>query len=305
MQTLRFKSKLLQGIREYFYQSGLIEVTTPVLRRFGANDPHLDSFHVPGQGYLQTSPEHAMKCLLAEHQCSLFQICPAFRQGEAGARHLPEFLMLEWYQCGFTLAALMDDVAALLSHLDQQMSGESTLPIDASGPVRVSYRALFEQHFSCNPHQETTQALRALVQENSLLTHLDHRATRADCLDALFAASIEPTLLRPTIVFDFPACQAALATIETSAEGDSVSQRFELYAAGVELANAYQELNDAEVLERRFEENNRIREAMGKAQMPADRHLLDVIAQMPACAGIALGIDRLVMVMLGRESISG
>ena len=303
MQDLQFKSELLRAIRQYFYDSGLIEVSTPVLRRFGASDPHLDSFSVAGAGYLQTSPEHAMKCLLAEYQHSLFQICPAFRAGESGSRHRPEFLMLEWYQCDFSLDALMDDVGALLAFLDQQLTVSAETGIGRSAPERVSYRALFEQHFACNPHQISTEKLHRLATKNALAGHLDASATRADCLDALFAGSIEPTLTQPTIVFEFPACQAALATIETTAEGDTVSARFELYASGVELANAYQELADAEELAARIEQDNRIRRAMGKVQMEADQELLAVVGQMPRCAGIALGVDRLMMVMLNRESI--
>jgi len=274
-----------------------------VLRRFGTNDPHLASFVVPGfegdePGYLQTSPEHAMKCLLERERRSMFQICPAFRRGEKGSRHQAEFQMLEWYRCDYSLEELSEDLKALLVFIasDEQMRVSKGF----EPPVTVTYRSLFEQHFGCNPHCLNRQDLVKL----SSAEHLDKNASLEDYFDALFSSLIEPTLQSPTIVVHYPECQAALATVSENAEGDMVSNRFELFSGGVELANAYHELGDPEELLRRFERNNAMRRVLGLPEMEPDSELLDCLGNMPPCAGIALGIDRLMMVLLGMTSLT-
>ncbi|MFT7219173.1 MAG: lysyl-tRNA synthetase class 2 [Candidatus Azotimanducaceae bacterium] len=274
-----------------------------MLRRFGTNDPHLASFVVPAfegdePGYLQTSPEHAMKCLLENERRSMFQICPAFRRGEKGARHLVEFQMLEWYRCDYSLGELSEDLKALLAFIasDEQLR----LSRDFEPPVTVTYRSLFEQHFGCNPHDLNRQELAKL----SSAEHLDESASSADYFDALFSSRIEPKLRSPTIVVHYPECQAALATVSKNNEGDMVSNRFELFFEGVELANAYHELGDSEELLRRFERNNEMRRALGLAEMEPDAELLNCVGNMPPCSGIALGVDRLIMVLLGMTSLT-
>ena len=278
-------------------------MTTATLRLTGSSETHLENIQVGRQGYLQTSPEHAMKCLLAEHRLSIFQICPAYRGGEIGRRHRTEFQMLEWYRCGHTLAELMDDLQAMLKYVGKQMEKYSIQPISQISD-RYSYRELFEKHFKVNPHSLGIEGLAALVAPE-ITAHLDEHSTLGDYLDTVFSDAIEPQLLAPTIVYDFPACQAALAETKQLSRGDLVSDRFELYVGGVEIANAYQELCDGKELSRRFAANNQQRQLTGKPIIEDDMELLAVIDDLPRCAGMALGIDRLTMALRGLDDIAG
>tara|TARA_B110000967_G_scaffold209882_1_gene268292 strand:+ start:4385 stop:5224 length:840 start_codon:yes stop_codon:yes gene_type:complete len=278
-------------------------VTTATLRLAGSSETHLENIQVGRQGYLQTSPEYAMKCLLAEHRRSIFQICPAYRGGEIGRRHRVEFQMLEWYRCGHTLHELMDDLQAMLRHVSHQMGNYGIQPI-SHAVDRYSYRQLFEKYLKVNPHLVAVEGLAGLVAPG-VTAHLDEHSTLGDHLDAVFSDAIEPQLLAPTIVYDFPACQAALAETKRTSVGDLVSDRFELYVGGVEIANAYQELCDEQELTRRFAVNNQQRQATGKPIIADDMELLAVIDDLPRCAGVALGIDRLTMALRGLEDIAG
>lgn len=292
-------------VRQYFDQTGALEVTTPTLRVAGVSDVHLENLTVSlngGKGYLQTSPEYAMKVLLANYQRDLYQICPAFRGGEAGAKHRVEFQMLEWYRCGMKLPALMADLASLFRALVAGLADDFDLAHEQDDLQRVSYRTLFEAKFHLNPHSASLLQLRQLT-DHLDLKHLDQSANVSDCLDALFSTSIEPALRQPTLVYDYPAVQCALADVSSGEQGDLVSQRFEFFAGGLELANAYQELTDAEELQRRLEENNRQRDKLGRPRVPLDEALIEATGRLPACAGIAMGIDRLAMVLLGADSI--
>ena len=263
----------------------------------------MKNIEVGQQGYLQTSPEYAMKCLIAEHRLSIFQICPAYRGGEIGRRHRVEFQMLEWYRCDYSLYELMDDLQALLKHVSEQMAEYNIQPIGRTVD-RYSYRELFEKHLQVNPHSLEFEELASLVAPE-IIAHLNERSTMGDYLDAVFTNAIEPQLLAPTIVYDFPACQAALAETKRLSTGDLVSDRFELYVGGVEIANAYQELCDGQELTRRFAKNNKQRQLNGKPIIEDDMELLAVIDDLPRCAGVALGIDRLTMVLRGLEDIAG
>jgi len=294
---------LLRSIRDYFYSQKVLEVTTATLRLTGSSETHLENIEVGQQGYLQTSPEHAMKCLVAEHRLSIFQICPAYRGGEIGRRHRVEFQMLEWYRCDHSLHDLMDDLQAMLKYVSEQMMEYSIQPIGRAVD-RYSYRELFEKHLQVNPHSLEVEGLKALV-ASEITAHLNERSTLGDYLDAVFSAVIEPQLLAPTIVYDFPACQAALAETKRLSTGDLVSDRFELYVGGIEIANAYQELCDGQELTRRFAKNNKQRQLNSKPITEDDMELLAVIDDLPRCAGVALGIDRLTMVLRGLEDIAG
>lgn len=297
VNPLERRAAVLAAIRSYFASEGVIEVTTPVLRPDTVTDPHLKSIEVPGYGYLQTSPEYAMKILLAEFQCSMYQVCPAFRAGEVGNRHRQEFQMLEWYRCGFALENLMDDVARLIA-----ATGDA-VGLALKPPVRLSYRSLFEKNYSVNPHKADRASLLALCHEQGA-SHIDASSTDADCLDTLFSG-IEPSLEGTMIVHGFPACQAALAVVRVNDEGDEVCERFEVYVDGIELANAYLELNDSKALRARFIDNNRQRARLRLPEIPLDEAFLDVADKVPPCAGIALGIDRLLMVLSGADNIEG
>ena len=292
----------MRSIRDYFYSEEVLEVTTATLRLTGSSETHLENIEVVQQGYLQTSPEYAMKCLVAEHRLSIFQICPAYRGGEIGRRHRVEFQMLEWYRCDHSLCELMDDLQAMLKHVSEQMADYSIQSIGRTVD-RYSYRELFEKHLQVNPHFSAFEELASLVAPE-ITAHLNERSTMGDYLDAVFTNAIEPQLLAPTIVYDFPACQAALAETKRLSTGDLVSDRFELYVGGVEIANAYQELCDGQELTRRFAKNNKQRQLNSKPIIKDDMELLAVIDDLPRCAGMALGIDRLTMVLRGIEDIA-
>jgi lysyl-tRNA synthetase class 2 len=313
-EAVNARANLLRSIRDYFYAEGVIEITTPSLGTTGTSDPHLVNLTVTDNDklhYLQTSPEFAMKRLLATVHRSIYQICPAFRGGEAGNRHRIEFQMLEWYRCDYSLVALMDDLCALLNFVRRGLIETDCIDENAGSMwssedgafIRCEYRDLFEDAFNINPHDATVDQLAYLAVEYNL-EHLQHEsAGKADYLDGLFALVIEPALVKPTLVFDFPAEQAALSRIKQSRRGDSVADRFEFYLSGMEVANAYNELTDADELQARIEVNNGMRTGMGLPVIPEDRRLLDAMNSMPECSGIALGVDRLLMALMGYNSI--
>jgi lysyl-tRNA synthetase class 2 len=303
-ETLRARDKLLRLIRDFFAARSVIEVSTPVLARHGATDIHMSNVAVTGQGlplYLQTSPEYAMKRLVAAGSGPIYQLCPAFRGGESGLRHNIEFTMLEWYRPGYCLEDLALEVTSLLS------SVFAAFGLDSGSPDRTSYRELFVARFGINPHRASIMMLKNLAmtefpdQTAHIIDHGD-AGSRNDYLDLLFSAGIEPGLVAPVIIFDYPASQAALAgTAEV--EGDRVARRFELVWQGTELANGYDELRDSQEMEMRFAADNAARKARSLPFIEPDQKLLAATAALPACAGVALGVDRLLMLLLGKDNI--
>ncbi len=300
LDNLRRRAEILAVIRRFFAERGVLEVETPVMARAGSTDPHLDSFlsRYEGPGtvrslYLQTSPEFHMKRLLAAGSGPIYQISRAFRNGESGSRHNPEFAMLEWYRPGFEHHRLMDEVEALIGQV-----------LDCPPARRCSYRALFQQHLQIDPHDAALAELRRLAQHYSGCDMA--QADRDGCLDLLISHVIEPKLGRehPQFVYDFPASQAALARIREDEQGTAVACRFELYVQGMELANGYHELTDAEEQTRRFAADNAQRQALGKPPVTVDEQLVAALAAgLPDCAGVALGVDRLVMLALGTQQL--
>ena len=305
MDILAFRSDLARAIRSYFESEEVQEVTTPLLRDTGAVEVHLDSVATQGfPGYfLQTSPEYAMKIVVAKYGRSVYQICPAIRAGEMSHRHRIEFQMLEWYRYKYELAELVDDLRKLLLHVMDFLGDRFELKVDFSDIGKVSYKQLFVERYGANPLVASTVELRRLAARSGL-THLAGDSSDSECLEGLFTAGIEPSLQAPVIVTDFPSCQAALAEIQTNLAGDKTSSRFELFANGLEIANAYQELDDVVELERRFGEYNSQRQILGKAEMLLDEVLLDSMGSIGTYSGIALGIDRLAMSLLGVDSIA-
>lgn len=295
--TLQARASLLQVIRQFFAERGVMEVETPSLSLGTVTDVHLASFPVPGltdsgePGYLQTSPEYAMKRLLASGSGPIYQICKAFRREETSRQHNPEFTMLEWYRPGFSLPELMDEVGSLL----QQVLDRSEIP-------RFTYQQLFQQHLQIDPHSIETQQLREVLlgKINMDISGLDD----TDCLQLLMNHYIEPALPSACFVYDYPVAQAALARIEHDGQGVAVAQRFELYCGGMELANGYHELSDAEEQRPRFAKDQARRKELGLPSIAADQRLLAALEHgLPDCSGVALGVDRLLMVKLGVNSI--
>ena len=297
LNTLKARASLLQQIRQFFAERAVMEVETPALSLGTVTDVHLASFLVPGvtdfgdSGYLQTSPEYAMKRLLASGSGPIYQICKAFRREETSRQHNPEFTMLEWYRPGFTLSELMDEVGNLL----QQVLNCGEIP-------RYTYRELFQQYLRIDPHDIDPQRLRDVVLSNINVDVAGLNDT--DCLQLLMSQCIEPGLPAACFVHGYPVAQAALARIEEDEQGVAVAQRFELYCGGMELANGYQELTDAGEQQRRFATDQARRQELGLPPIAADQRLLAALDHgLPDCSGVALGVDRLLMVKLELHAI--
>ena len=276
----------------------ILEVETPLLCSTGITDPSIEALLVErgaslaAPRYLQTSPEYAMKRLLSAGSGPVYQIARAFRDGEAGARHNPEFTLLEWYRPGFDQAQLMSEVAALL----QLCLGE--LPCH-----RRSYRQWFLDVLGLDPMLASVAELEACAR-----SQLDPGTLSGDkdlWLDLLMSHLLEPRLgeLGLCFVYDYPESQAALARVEVE-DGVAVGRRFEVYVHGLEVANGYHELTDAREQRLRFERDNVRRREYGLPQRPLDEHLLAALEHgLPDCSGVALGVDRLLMLATGSSDI--
>jgi lysyl-tRNA synthetase class 2 len=291
LRALKARADVLATLRAFFAARGVLEVETPLLSRSTVTDPALSPLAC-GERWLQTSPEYAMKRLLAAGSGPVFQVCKAFRSGEAGPRHNPEFTLLEWYRPGFSLRELIDEVAELVL----QLLGDKPVEI-------LSYRELFRRELDLDPHLAQPPELEACARQ-----HLDYGGgaeSRDTWLDLLLSHVLEPRLQGLVFVHDYPASQAALARLRR--DGDvEVAERFELFVDGVELANGYRELTDPVEQRRRFEADNAVLAARGEAPRPLDEWLLAALESgLPECAGVALGLDRLLMAKLGVSDIGG
>lgn len=303
IETLRERARLLAQVRRFFAERDVLEVETPVLGHGGSTDVHLDSLSLAATTpagrerlWLQTSPEFHMKRLLAAGSGPIYQVARSFRDGEVGRRHNLEFAMLEWYRPGFTLAELIDETEALIRTL-----------LPTVGPRRLRrYRELFCERLRVDPFVTPLDDLRRLAGERG---GLDMQSSERDgCLDLLMSLEIEPALGREGIdvVVDYPASQAALARRRRDPEdGAEVAARFEVYVDGLELANGYDELTDAAEQAARFAADNVERERLGKPRVDVDTRLLAALeAGMPAGSGVALGLDRLIQLALGKSSVA-
>jgi len=298
---LRRRAELLSGLRKFFSEAGVSEVDVPVLGRSTVTDNNIDSITAVTSGsggYLQTSPEYFMKRLLAAGSGDIYCLGKAFRNGEAGQRHNPEFTLLEWYRCGWDEHQLMDELADLMSQI-YRASDQSPLAVH-----RGSYADYFAQVLAVDPHTASLHQLQQLA----VAAGSDSWAgeSRANCLDLLLSVQVEPQLPQGLVfVYDYPACQAALAQTTTNDQGQLVSRRFEVFVNGMELANGYFELIDSVEQGQRFAEDLKARSAANKPVVEVDNHFMDALAQgLPSCAGVALGVDRLLMQLQGAESIA-
>ncbi len=280
-----------------------MEVVTPVLGHRGTTDPHIESMVLSQGGqtfFLQTSPEFAMKRLLAAGSGAIYQLCPSFRWGETGRQHNPEFSLLEWYRPSFSPGELMTELGELLSQLCIEFE------VNFEMPEPRTYKDLFQNRFDLNPHSATVDELYSIANDQfkNLVSHLewDDEGRIDDIRDLLFSTGIEPTLEDVSFVTNFPSSQAALAKTD-AVDGDLVALRFELYWQGVELANGYDELKDPEELIRRTSIDNSIRQSRNLPLMEIDDRLLEAMTLMPECSGVAVGIDRLQMLLTGKSSL--
>ncbi|WBA14561.1 elongation factor P--(R)-beta-lysine ligase [Salinivibrio proteolyticus] len=302
MTQLKKRSAIIARIRQFFAERAVWEVDTPALSQAAVTDVHLHSFSTllvgPGFAkglplYLMTSPEFHMKRLLAAGSGAIYQISKAFRNEEAGRYHNPEFTMLEWYRPDFDHHQLMDEMDALLQAV-----------LRCQGATRMSYQAAFQSCIGLCPLRADIDQLRALAATQGLADITEDETDKDTLLQLLFSVMVEPNIGQqaPAFVYDFPASQAALAKI--SEADPRVAHRFEVYFQGIELANGFYELQDAHEQRRRFEADNAMRVARGLRPQPIDQHLLAALdAGLPDCAGVALGIDRLVMLALGCDHI--
>lgn len=306
LSALTLRAQLLARVRDFFGQRQVLEVETPLLGTAAATDPQIDSFVTrytgPGaaQGqplYLHTSPEFAMKRLLAAGSGAIFQICKVFRNGETGRLHNPEFTLLEWYRPGFDHHRLMDEVEALVRH--------ALAPWREFGAgERLAYREAFLRHAGIDPHAANSAQFAACATAHGVnppAADLSVDGWR----DLLLTHLVEPHLGRqgPTFLYDYPASQAALARVRPGAP--ALAERFELYIEGVELANGYHELGDARAQRARFEADLATRKAAGQNALPMDERLLAALSHgLPDCAGVALGVDRLLMLAVRARSLA-
>lgn len=291
---------MLQDIRAFFAGEGVLEVETPVLSRAGITDPHLHSFTSRWRDtplYLHTSPEFFMKRLLADGSGDIYQVARVFRDDEQGRFHNPEFTLLEWYRLGFDHHRLMDDVQALL----QSLSLASNL---STAMQRRSYRQCFLEVLGIDPLDASAGALKDVTRDHDIDVPVGMGEDDPDMwLDWLMTQAIAPSFEGFTFVYDYPASQAALAALD--GDDPRVANRFELFYGELELANGFRELTDAPQQRRRFEGENHLRRQRGLPQIPLDEHLLQALEHgLPACAGVALGLDRLLMLVTGADTIS-
>nr|WP_314370571.1 EF-P lysine aminoacylase EpmA [uncultured Acinetobacter sp.] len=303
IEALKARAEMYQKIRQFFAERKVLEVETPVLSQAAVTDVHLASVqvqrHIHGKlntQYLQTSPEFPMKRLLASGSGAIYQICKVFRDDEHGRKHNSEFTMLEWYRPGLDLKALMHETADLLEVCLAHRFGEVR-------PYILSYKHAFQDRLDINPLQATLKQLKETA--NRVGLNLDLGNDRLGYMDLLFSHFVEPSLGfdAPVFLTDFPPEMASLAKVKTDEDGELVAARFEVYIEGLELANAYDELLDAKILAERFDADNIERAQQGLPVIPTDQHLLAALPHMPACSGIALGIDRLLMVAMNKMKI--
>lgn len=305
IEMLRQRAEVVRSIRSFFDQRNFFEVETPTISHDIVVDRYLHPIGVTKSDltgragdsdqrlWLQTSPEFGMKRLVAAGAVAIYQICKAYRRDEIGRIHNPEFTMLEWYRAGDDLVTGMDLLAELVETI-----------LDTPKTERLSYREAFKKFADIDPFESSIESLQNTVRTASVKVELEGES-RDDYLNVILSEIVEPNLGvgAPTIIYDWPASQAALAMVRD--DEHSVAERFEIYVNGVELANGYHELLEARELSRRNSINNQMRVKDGNQLLPEGSRLLDAMRKgIPQCAGVALGVDRLVMLALGAKSVS-
>ncbi len=293
---------MLKNIRAFFDARDVLEVETPVLASAGNTEPHIESLQTifrEQSYYLNTSPEFAMKRLLAANGESIYQICKAFRDEELGQMHNPEFTMLEWYRPGFDMYRLMDEVEALVQSLTDDHSGTFE---------RLSYGQAFEKYAGLDPYQATAEECRDCALQHGIEQPVGLDDQKDEWLDWLLTQLI--LLCLPSdqfsFIYDYPASQCALSRLRENDDGVIVASRFELFFGETELANGFHELTIAEEQRQRFENENKTRASENKPTVKIDENLLAALEHgLPDCSGVALGLDRLLMVLTGEVLIEG
>lgn len=304
--AMRLRAWVNRLVREFFHARNVLEVETPVLSQAGNTDPNIASFHLefcgrtdgtPRTRWLRTSPEFALKRLLAAGIGDCYELGRVFRDGEAGGRHNPEFTMLEWYRLGWDHLRLIGETAELVRAALSLVGREASLRV-------VTYRDLYREALGLDPFAASDDALRAALGE----VRIDPSGlVRDDWLDLLMTHRLQPRFATDALlaVVDYPPSQCALARVRDGGDGHPVAERFELYLGNIELANGYHELRDAREQARRFSRDGDVRRNRKQGVPPTDSHLLAALGSgLPACAGVALGMDRLLMALLETPRIA-
>jgi len=308
LSQLTARAIMLKTIRDFFSDRQVLEVETPSLSQAAVTDIHLQCFKTLFIGrnisdkprvdggvplYLQTSPEFHMKRLLAAGSGSIYQISKVFRNEESGRFHNPEFTLLEWYRVGFDHHQLMDEMASLLVAI-----------LKCDSTIRCTYQEAFITHLQVDPLTASIDELKSAGAHLALGEVLDNETDKDTILQLLFCIAIEPKIgqEQPCFVYDFPASQAALARINT--QDPRVADRFEVYYKSVELANGFYELNSSKEQLKRFQTDNQSRLERGLAEMPIDHKFVACLDHLPDCAGVALGLDRVLMLATEQSHIN-
>jgi elongation factor P--(R)-beta-lysine ligase len=295
LDTLKQRAALLRQIRDFMGHRHILEVDTPILSHYAISDPYIQSMtsvsslEKETSFYLHSSPEFCMKRLLAAGSGSIYQIAHVFRDEESGKKHQTEFSMLEWYRIDFDYYQLMDDVTELL------------LDIGLSKPNKMTYAEAFMEVVQFDPHTVELQQLQNVSGQNGWGYDSEDRHA---LLDYIFSEVVikNSDTSQPLFIYDYPECMAALATLK---QGSSrVSERFELFINGMEIANGFNELCDVDEQKKRFEAELKTRKEKGLLELPTDRHFLAALESgLPKSAGVAVGIERLLMVLSGKNDI--
>lgn len=296
IDMLKARAKLYRLIRDFFEARGVLEIDTPVLSLSGTVDPFIESLVTEvcdKQYFLQTSPEFFLKRLLADHSGDIYSLGKVFRQGELGSKHHPEFTLLEWYRVAWNEHQLMDEVETFIRLLMPDVEIKKN-----------SYRDLLATHLNIDPHSISLKDLRRLVKKNIDISF--DLFDKSACFDLLMTHCVEPKMPKGLLfVYDYPADQAVLARLGDNEQGQMVARRFEAYLNGMELANGYCELTDPIEQEKRFEKDVKYRQKNNLQRVPYDKKLVAALESgMPECAGVALGVDRLLMVLNEKSTIN-
>ncbi|MEE9327318.1 MAG: EF-P lysine aminoacylase EpmA [Cocleimonas sp.] len=308
LEVRKLRAEMYHDIRSFFMQHNVLEVETPALSNAGNTDPFIESIKVPFKlnsnaeltnRYLHTSPEYPMKRLLAAGSGDIYQICKVWRKGEIGDNHNPEFTLLEWYRVGFNYHELMQEVSSLLHKLLHKL-----IPTFSEEPIIYTYKQLFLEKFTIDPHIASKEILANCVKDNINGLETDNLDKQA-LLDALLTHCIEPNFEknRLTFICDYPASQSALAQVRTESDY-AVAERFEVYLGSVELGNGYQEEVDYQRNTQILQSENAMRKKHNLKQVTEDALFIKACKKgIPRSAGVAIGLDRVLMCISNEKSI--
>ncbi len=297
-EVLKKRAELLSTVRAFFSTRGVLEVTTPCVVEHPVSDLHIESVRLDSQtaSYLRTSPESGHKWLLSQGVGDIFEIGPVFRAGELGRHHQPEFTLLEWYRLGMDWRALASEVGELIN--------ETAHGLHPPWPIEwITWTDGWHQHFDLDLDHGSREALLDLLPTSARQDAMRADWSKLQLIDYLFATAVQPHFSSEaiTVVYDYPADQAALAQL---CADERYAKRFEVFIGPIELANGYQELTNASEQRARFHADQQARQQHGLPVGPIDQRLLEALeAGLPACSGVALGVDRLIMVLLGLDQI--